>query len=156
MNGASSERQHSARRLAPILWVLLAAFAMRVTGQVLVVLIAPPWLPPMPEWMSGLLPYRYLLPSQVVILGLLAKVCWDFSRGRGHFVTGRAWLGTPTWVLGWVYASAMVIRYALTMWLAPHMRWVGGTIPIIFHLVLATFVILVGAWHRSHPPSAEY
>jgi hypothetical protein len=41
----------------------------------------------------------------------------------------------------------MVIRYVIRMNLYPDERWFGGTIPIIFHCVLATFILLVGHYH---------
>ena len=45
-------------------WFLLlfgALFVVRVAGQLVVVLRAPTWLPPMEQWI--LLPYRLLLPT---------------------------------------------------------------------------------------------
>ena len=55
------------RRLAPLLWILLALFILRVTGQVLVAFFNADFLPPMQEWYSGSMAYEYLLPSQIVI-----------------------------------------------------------------------------------------
>ena len=147
----SRQEEHSARRRAPVLWALLALFVLRVTGQALVAFLGVPWLPPMREWYSGLLPYPYLLPSQILIILLLAAVCRDFTRGHGWFVTPRA--GWGRWVpwLGVAYFAAMVVRYAVQMTLHPGSRWLHGSIPIVFHCVLATFVIIVGQHHRSHP-----
>ncbi len=70
-------------KLAPLLWLLLIAFVGRVVGQALVAFADVRWLPLMEAWMSGLLGYPYLLLSQVVIIVVYAKVCIDFSRGRG-------------------------------------------------------------------------
>ena len=40
----------------------------------------------------------------------------------------------------------MVLRYVLTMSLFPERRWLGsGTIPIVFHFVLATYLLV---WSR--------
>ena len=54
-------------------------------------------------------------------------------------------------VLGWsyLYAAAMVVRYAIRMARRPDQRWTGGTIPIIFHLVLATFQWTFAQYHAS-------
>jgi hypothetical protein len=49
-----------------------------------------------------------------------------------------------------VYASAIVLRYALRMTRRPDQRWFGGTIPIVFHLVLASFVYVYGSFHASY------
>ena len=34
------------------------------------------------------------------------------------------------------------------MILHPEMRWVGDIIPIIFHMVLAGFIFILGDYHR--------
>ena len=139
----------SARRLAPVLWALLALFVVRVAGQALVAFLGVPWLPPMSEWYSGLLAYRFLLPSQLLIIVLLAAVCRDFTRGRGWFVTPRPRLGGWVLWLGYAYLAAMIGRYVIRMALHPEARWLGGVLPIVFHCVLATFVILFGRYHRG-------
>ena len=75
---------------AAALWILLALFTGRVLGQLAVALDVAPFLPPMDEWQSGLLPYPVLLAAQVVLLAGLGTICWQFSRGRGWFVRGPA------------------------------------------------------------------
>ena len=46
------------------LWLCTVLLTGRVAGQIVVVLRAPRWLPPMEQWQSGLLPYPVLLASQ--------------------------------------------------------------------------------------------
>ena len=128
---------------AALLWILFVAFACRVVGQLLVVAGLAPFLPPMDDWQSGLLPYPLLLASQILILALLATVCLHISRGRGYFFTRRAWLGTPLWMAGWIYAIGMVVRYALLR---------RDAIPVVFHIVLASFLLVV-AQPPSTPPA---
>jgi ABC-type multidrug transport system permease subunit len=38
----------------------------------------------------------------------------------------------------------MLVRYAVSMALQPEWRWFGHTIPIVFHCVLATFLMTYG------------
>ena len=121
------------------LWILLGLFALRVVGQLLVVAGVAPWLPPMDDWQSGLLPYPLLVLSQMLILGLFGAVCVQFTRGRGYFVRYHTWLATPLWIVGWTYAAAMVIRYALLR---------SDAIPVVFHLVLSGFLVAVARHHR--------
>ncbi len=137
------------RKLAPILWVLLFLFILRAVGQMLVAFGDITWLPPMEEWYSGLIPYPQLLISQILIIILLTKVCLDFTRCRGVFVSPKRVYGRGVLYFGYVYLIAMILRYAIRMSLYPEERWFGGTIPIVFHWVLATFVILFGRYHRS-------
>jgi uncharacterized protein len=123
-------------------------FAMRVVGQIVVLLAAPRWLPPMDRW--NLTPYRLLLPTQ---LAFLAVMCWIWigllaerglvaepNRGFGLFAIG----------VSVVYAGSMVIRYAVRMRRRPGERWFGGAIPIVFHIVLAAFVFTYGTFHASY------
>lgn len=135
-------------RLAPLLWALLGLFVLRVTGQALVAFFHVRFLPPMREWYSGLLPYEYLLPSQVVIIALMVKICVDFTRGAGIFVTPRRFFAVYWLYFGYLYLAVMVARYPIHMVLHPESRWFGGTIPIFFHWALAAFVILIGLHHR--------
>ena len=124
---------------AAALWTLLALFALRVLGQILVVAGVAPFLPPMADWQSGLLPYPLLLASQVVILVLFGTICVQIASGRGYFVQPHRWLATPLWIFGWIYAGAMVIRYALLR---------TDIIPVVFHIVLASFLIVLARRHR--------
>ena len=145
----------SSQRLAPFLWLLLGGFVLRVTGQILVAFWGVTWLPPMSEWISGLMPYPYLLPSQLLMIVVFAKVCLDFSRGSGWFVKTRPAFGRGVLYFGYTYFAGMIVRYGLQMILQPETRWFGGTIPIVFHLVLAGFIILFGLWHRVRLDSSR-
>jgi uncharacterized protein len=51
----------------------------------------------------------------------------------------------------YVYAGAMVVRYVVRMARQPHQRWLGGTIPIIFHTVVAAFQWTFGMYHVTGP-----
>jgi len=133
---------------AAVLWLLLVLFVGRVLGQLAVAVGIAPFLPPMEAWYSGLLSYRPLLISQGVIIIAFTRVCVDLSRGRGYFSEPRQWLASSTWVFGWLYAAAMAARYAITMTMYPERRWTGGTIPIVFHFVLAGFLLVLSDYHR--------
>ena len=143
------------RKIGPVLWVLLGLFCVRVLGQVLVAFFDVSFLPPMEEWYSGLIAYPYLLTSQILIIGLLLKVCLDFSRGAGFFARSRPLFGRGVLYFGYVYLAAMILRYIVRMSLYPEERWFGGTIPIVFHWVLASYVILFGRSHRARLRSSS-
>jgi hypothetical protein len=129
------------------LWLFTALFFLRVVGQVVVVLFHPRWLPPMPQWYSGLMPYRYLLPAQILILALMVAIDLGFSAGSGVFVAPRPVLGRWLVGLSFVYWAGMALRYVLRMRRHPDQRWLGGTIPIVFHCVLAAFLFTFGRYH---------
>ena len=119
-----------------------------MAGQALVAFAGVTFLPPMSEWYSGLLPYPLLLPAQVAILGAQAKISLDFARGRGGVVTQRPRLGRVLVPVAVLYFAAMVARYVLTMAWYPERRWLGtGTIPVVFHWVLAAYLFVLGRHH---------
>ena len=133
---------------AVVLWVLLGLFCLRVLGQILVAFFHVTFLPPMEAWYSGIISYPYLLPAQILIVVLLTKICLDFSRGKGVFVQPHPAWSRGALYFGILYLATMFLRYILHMALNPEERWFGGTIPIAFHCVLASYVILFGWFHR--------
>jgi hypothetical protein len=139
---------------AVVLTLLAFLFLLRVLGQLLVAFAGVSWLPPMPEWYSGLLPYPLLLPTQLVVLALQAGISRDFVRGRGAFVVPRPGLGRVLLGASLVYFVAMAGRYALTMSWYPERRWLGtGTIPIVFHWVLAGWLFTLARFHIAARPA---
>ncbi|MGI8924477.1 MAG: FAD-binding protein [Fimbriimonadales bacterium] len=137
----------AARSLAPWLWLLFLLFCLRVIGQLLVAVWRVPYLPPMEEWFSGLVPYPTLFAAQVLIIALLATVCVQFSRGDGWFVRPRRGFGMGLLWFGSLYLAVMIGRYIIHMAIHPEERWFGGSIPIFFHWLLAAYVLMVAKYH---------
>jgi hypothetical protein len=130
------------------LWAITILFLLRVLGQLVVATARPRWLPRMEQWYSGLLAYRYLLPVQLLILGIMVAVACGFTAGHGVLVDPRRPV-PGRWLVGYsyLYMTAMLVRYVVWMKRRPDQRWLGGTIPIVFHLVLALFLYVVGRYH---------
>ena len=128
------------------IWICLMLFVGRVLGQVYVGLYRPRRLPPWEEWYSGVLPYPWLLLSQIVIIMFMTMVAYDYTRGDGWwFVVDSRKAGALLWI-ALAYAGGMALRYGITMARHRERRWLGGTIPIWFHLVLAAFIYLVATF----------
>jgi uncharacterized protein len=130
-----------------LLTLFTALLIVRVLGQLVVVLFAPTWLPPMEQWQSGLLPYPVLLVSQLVVLAFMVMISADFVRGWGYFVAPHPGGGVFSVVFASAYFAGMVLRYVLRMKWYPDQRWFGGTIPIIFHSFVAIFLFTWG-WYQ--------
>ena len=130
----------------PLLWGLLGLFVLRVLGQVLVVLFQPRWLPPMRQWYSGLIPYRYLLPIQIVFILVMGSIARSAVSEQGVLAGPHRAPGRGLVAFSFVYAASMVVRYVLRMARRPEERWLGGTIPIVFHVVLAAFLCVYGSF----------
>jgi hypothetical protein len=131
------------------LWVFTILLVTRVLGQLVVAIAAPRWLPSVEQWQSGLLPYPVLLAGQTVVLTLMVWISIDFSRGAGFWVEPRPHLGLAALIWSYLYFTAMIARYVVRMLRRPDQRWLGGTIPIIFHCVVAAFQWVFGTYHAS-------
>ena len=134
-------------------WFLLVftlLFAVRVAGQLVVVLHAPSWLPPMESGQWNLMPYRFLLPIQLVFLAVMGWLVASFLAESGPPIEPQPAFGW--FVIGFsaLYAAAMFVRYVVRMRRRPGERWFGGAIPIVFHCVLAGFLFVFGSYHASH------
>jgi hypothetical protein len=132
---------------AAVMWVLLVLFFLRVVGQLLVATVAPRWLPPMARWYSGLMPYRYLLPTQLIFLVVMTAM--TVSVGRQAAPLGTISPVTGSWVVwaSYVYALGMVIRSVRYAAAPPERR--GVLIPIVFHFVLAAFLFVYGSYRTG-------
>jgi len=133
----------------PYLWILTVLLIGRVVGQLIVARWAPRWLPPMEQWQSGLLPYPLLVAGQAIVLTLMIWISMNFSRGAGFWVRPMPALGLAALWWSYLYFGAMVVRYIVRMVRRPDQRWLGGTIPIIFHSLVAIFQWLFGTYHAS-------
>jgi hypothetical protein len=130
---------------AAFLCLFSLLFLLRVAGQVLVRVRHPAWLPPTEQW--NLTPYSLLLPAQLLILALMAWIDLNFAQANGFWVDARAGLGHGLLWFASAYACAMGVRYVVRMSRRPEQRWFGGTIPIVFHWVLASFLFVLGSFH---------
>ena len=129
---------------ATVMAVLLLLFLGRVFGQILAATVSPSWLPPMARWYSGLMPYRYLLPTQIVFLAVMTAMTVSVARESAPL--GVAAPAAGTWIVwvSYIYALGMVVR-AVRYALAPPERR-GVLIPIVFHFVLASFLFSYGRY----------
>lgn len=137
-----------------LLWLLLALFILRVVGQMAVQIWEPHWLPISEEWYSGVVPYGRLLIIQFALIVIHGLACWQMSWKKGWFFLPKRWLGRLFVSWGTVYLIVMVTRYIVRMSLYPPERWMGGAIPILFHCVLAAFVLVLGVHHLRHTAKA--
>src|SRR5215831_6452950 len=131
------------------LWLFTLLLTARVIGQLVVATTAPRWLPPMEQWQSGLLPYPVLVACQAIVLALMIWISTDFWQRSGYWVQQHPRLGTAALWWSCLYFGAMVVRYAVRMARRPGQRWLGGTIPIVFHCVVAAFQWIFAAYHRG-------
>jgi hypothetical protein len=125
------------------LWICLLLFLLRVIAQIEVLLVAPQWLPPMEAWYSGLLPYPLLLPLQILLLMVMTVfVARETQLVLAHRRNARPWHRVLRY-FGYVYFLAMFLRLAFQSWRGAQDLVAAGAIPVVFHWVLALFVVLL-------------
>jgi hypothetical protein len=134
----------SRRGYSWLLWSLTAIFALRVVGQALQLWRPQSYLPEFENFQGSKLPYGVLLCSQLLILGLMTSVSRQVQCGRliPRFQVGRA--------LAWgggIYLTASVARLVVGQVVATAPAWFKVWIPAAFHVVLATFVLVVACYH---------
>lgn len=149
MSGFPPASDLSVEGTAAALTVLSLLFLGRVVGQLLVVRYRPTWLPPMDQWYSGALAYPWLLLTQVVILAGMAAVIVGLVSGAPWAAGPYPSLGAVLVVVAYVYAGSMAVRYVVRMARRPDQRWLGGCIPIVFHVVLAVWLWVIGGLWRG-------
>ena len=132
---------------AILLGVLLGLFVLRVLGQIVAATTSPPWLPPMPRWYSGIMPYRYLLPTQIAFAVFMTVVVSSVGRQLAPLGVGSPAAGVWLIWASYVYAAGMVARSVRYLRAPPARR--GVLIPIVFHFVLAAFVFVWGSALRQ-------
>ena len=142
----------SSRDYARLLWLLLALFVIRVIAQPLVLLTSAPFLPPFEAWHSGALPYPALVTAQLLIIALLARTAWRMSR---RSVSPSYRVGVTMLTLGGVYLGVMLLRLVLGLTILSSSRWFSSVLPTVFHLVLASYLLVYGHFHSRHASRSE-
>jgi hypothetical protein len=142
-------RPLDAREAATYLALFTFLFVLRVLGQIAVLLRAPSWLPRVEGENWNLVPYRILLPAQLLIFALMCAIVVGVWKERPPFGARNASAGLALIAASAVYAGVMAVRYVVRMARRPDQRWFGGAIPIVFHFVLAAFLLTWGRYHLS-------
>jgi hypothetical protein len=87
------------------------------------------------------------LPIQIVFIAIMTWINMSFSLSEGISIASSPGLGTFLIASSVVYVLTMLIRYVIRMHRSPDQRWFGGTIPIVFHVVLASYLYALGSFY---------
>lgn len=127
------------------LWALTVLFVLRIAAQPLALVL--PGLPDFDAWHGGTMPYPVLLAFQLAILAIMLAANRTCTRGR---LMPRPRLARGLTVFGTLYFVAMLARLALGQSLAPAPAWFERPLPTLFHLVLATWLLILARRLSSH------
>ena len=132
-------------RYLPWMLALTALFVLRVLAQAVQWMGPVPFLPSFDAWQGSAMPYPLLLTTQVAIIALLARVLFLV---RVDAVRPASWkhnaCPTPCFILGGAYFAVMAIRLVAGLTFLTDVEWFARSLPALFHVVLATFVLLLG------------
>lgn len=131
---------------AVALWILTFLFCLRVLGQLIQQISPLPWLPNLEEWQGSALPYWLLLTIQLAIIAVMVLSVRRYTSGN---LVRRPAQGKWLLSLGTIYFVVMAGRLVIGWTLPSAGPWFHKPIPAIFHLVLASFILLLGAHHTS-------
>jgi len=134
------------RAYAITIALLGIAFLGRVVGHTVQITMPVAFLPPLESWKGSELPDSVLITAQLVILILFVVVVRRMAAGSR--VIALRWT-YPTIVLGVIYFLVMTVRLGLGFMTLADDKWFAAPIPASFHLVLASAVILIGAYDRT-------
>ena len=125
--------------------ILTLAFLARVLAQLVQWLAPTPLLPPFEAWHSATVPYLGLLSSQVsdprqAQIWLLRGVV------KGTHAPRRR-LGLVLLMFGAMYFGFMLFRLIAGLTFLAHVAWFQARIPTLFHLALASFLLVLAHYH---------
>lgn len=142
-----AKNEEKEEKYMPALSVCFGLFVFRVAAQLIQKFYALPFLPPFEAWYSGALAYQWLLVLQLLIIVVMGWVVAGFAKGQ---ISARWKLGVWLLVSGSVYFLVMLFRLIAGFSFATDHPWLGARIPAFFHIVLASFVLLVGHFHYKN------
>jgi len=122
-------------------------FIFRVMAQLTQKFYNLPFLPPFEAWYSGALAYNWLLISQIIIIAIMGWVIMCFIKSS---ILPRYRLGVCLLTFGGIYFLAMLFRLIAGFTFAVNHSWLGAHIPAFFHIVLASFVLLIGHFNYKY------
>ena len=138
---------HGYKLYGNILLTLLVLFITRFAAQMIQATHPLAFLPEFEAWQSGALPYPLLVVFQLIIIAFLSNITWKF---KTQDIQPSPKVGMVYLLIGSIYFSVMAFRVIAGFSFAANHSWLGVHIPAIFHLVLASFLLTIGFYHRPY------
>lgn len=122
-----------------VLSLLALVFVGRVTVQLIQWVSPVGLLPEFDRWQSGALPYPALLISQLLIIVAMVVTTAKLSRNGLRLRTRTAYVVRA---IGLGYVALMLLRLVAGLTFADGHSWWDARLPTMFHLVLASFILV--------------
>ncbi len=137
------------QRLITLLWLFTGLFAGRVIGQMLQLWLPQPFLPPFDSFQGSNLPYSVLLPSQILILGLMT---WTVGKVQARELRPNPRTASILMWLGGIYMLGSLARIVVGLAAPDAPGWFTAWVPAVFHVVLAAFALTLARCLRPGEP----
>jgi len=134
------------RNYAALMCLFTGLFLFRVAAQFFLLFGDIPGLPSFQHWHSGVMPYWLLLTCQIMILAAMAHLAIKFIKGT---MTPNRRLGKALWLIASIYFGVVLTRITLGLTIFSEKSWFTHFIPAFFHLLLASFLLVVAAFNRQ-------
>jgi hypothetical protein len=129
------------------IWLFTIIFFIRILTQIFVGIYSPAFLPKMDLWYSGVMPYPYLLTYQMFMYTCMVIFNFCFFMRKGPLFI---FLNDSTYkyfiCFGVIYFCLMIFRFIRLKIKWPDIKWPRGSIPVLFHFVLSSYIILIGCY----------
>ncbi len=134
-----------------ILSFLIALFAFRVIAQFMQKYTPVSFLPSLEAWQGSGLPYHWLLFSQIILLGIMGRQIFLMTKDR---IAPNLKLGKFFLITGSIYFGSMLLRMIAGLTFAADIHWFATTLPSFFHMILASFILVLARYHRKNSTKA--
>ena len=138
------ELDKKSKKYGFVLFLLTGIFCFRVLAQLIQVWYPLSFLPSFTDWHSGALPYWLLVIFQFLIIMFCVRVSWLLFQGKLIPSAGK---GRVLLFFGAIYFGIMAVRLIVGLTVASNHFWFGAKLPTLFHLILATFLLVYGYYH---------
>ena len=125
----------------PLMLLLSGLFALRVAAQLLQAVYEVPFLPPFEAWQGSAIPYPALLLLQAIVLAVMFVVLWRVKTGA---ISPSPWKHQACFALGGVYWAVMTFRLIAGLTFFAEYEWFARSVPALFHIILATLILVLG------------
>ena len=125
----------------PLMLLLSGLFALRVAAQLVQAVYEVPFLPPFEAWQGSAIPYPALLLLQAIVVAVMFGVLWRVKTGA---ISPSPWKHQACFALGGVYWAVMTFRLIAGLTFFAEYEWLARSVPALFHIILATLILVLG------------
>lgn len=140
------------RRYYPWMLGLTALFGVRVVVQLIQAVYPLPGLPPFQAWHGSTMSYPLLLVTQGIIIYLMI---WLAGQVRTDALSTQSWHARACFLFGGAYFGFMAFRLVSGLTVLSDHAWFAKSLPAFFHLVLASYVLVLGHYIQRSSKAAS-